>query len=143
MGTRWRLWMLGLLAVVAAIFGVDWMRSTAQLDDILIETWVDPPSVVADGLSSTSITVRVTERGQPREHDLLQIWLGTGAGRLVPNWVFTDEKGMAVIEFTPNRYNPYDPQDELEIHIRDTSIGRLIEVGKQAMLYVPLGKPEE
>jgi hypothetical protein len=130
-------------AVVAAILAVDWMAATVHLNDILIETSVDPPSVVADGISRTRITVRVTENGQPRAHDLLQIFLAAGAGRVLPGWTYTDKEGMAMIEFTPNQYSEYDPQSGAELEIVDISIGRLIEMGKRKVINIPMLKPEE
>jgi len=140
---RTRLWILGLLAVVVMVLAVDRMAAAVRLNNILIETSVDPPSVVADGISRTRITVRVTENGQPRAHDLLQIFLVAGSGRVLPGWVNTDNEGMAVIEFTPNQYSVYDPVDGAELKILDMNIGRLIEVGKSKVINIPLLKPEE
>jgi len=138
-----RAWLLVFLALVGLIFVVDWTRSTAQLNNILIETTVDPSSVVADGLSRTRITIRVTEKGQPRVGDLVQIFLITGSGRILPGWVYTDKDGMIVTEFTPNPYSIYDPVDGAELKILDISIGRIIEVGKSKVINIPMLKPTQ
>ena len=143
MTVRYRVWVLCLIAALAAILIVDWGLATARLDDIIIESWVDPPSVVADGKSSTIITIRVTENGEPRARDLVQLWLGRGGGILTPMWVFTDENGMAEIEYRPNPYSSYDPQEGAEVQIKDISIGRLAEVGKRHQVEIPLLKPED
>jgi len=136
-----RMWILIVVLVVVAVFTVDWMISYSRLDDVYMEASIDPPSVVADGKSSAFITVRVTENGEPLVHHLLQAWLGTGAGQLEPKWSYTDEDGMTVIKYSPNRYSPYDPQDQVELHVKDLSVGRLIEAGKELVVIVPQTKP--
>jgi hypothetical protein len=143
MPRQWKIWIMGVVAFVLAVHGTDWMLATARLDDVVIETSLDPPSVVADGKSSVVLTVRVTERGQPRAGDLVQSWLDTGSGHLVPQWVYTDDNGTAKINLTPNAMTRYEVQDRAEIHVRDVSIGRLIEVGKDTVVVVPLAGPEE
>jgi hypothetical protein len=143
MSGRLHLWILAVVLVIMAIYGTDWVLAIARLDGILIETTLDPPTVVADGKSSITLTVRVTEQGQPRAHDLLQSWLDTGSGLLIPDWTYTDENGVAQITYSPNPLTQYDVQDKAEIHVRDISIGRLIEVGKDIVVEVPLVEPEE
>ncbi len=134
-------WLFVILALIAAILAVDVVRSTAQLDHIQIDATVDPSSVVADGLSKTTITVRVTEDGKPRVGDMLQIFLITGSGRVLPGWARTDNAGMVVTEFTPNPYSPYDPVDGAELQISDVSIGRLVEVRKDKVVLIPMIEP--
>jgi hypothetical protein len=128
---------------ILAVYGGDWALAQARLDDIRIETALEPPAVVADGQSSIVLTVRVTERGEPRANDLVQSWLAVGSGLLIPEWVYTDENGVAKITYSPNPLTVYDVQDKAEIHVRDVSIGRLIEVGKDIVVEVPLLPPEE
>ena len=65
-----------------------------------------------------------------------------GGGLLVPQWIYTDENGRAEIEYTPNPATPYDLEQGVLIHVLDTSIGRLIEVGKEVVVEVPLIAPE-
>jgi len=139
----WKLWVLGVLALAGVILGVDYRLAVARLDSVVIATSIEPPQAVADGHSSVVITFRVTEDGDPRGNDLVQAWLGRGAGLLTPNWIVTDERGMARITYTPNPYSPYDPQDAAEIHISDTSIGRLVEVEKLHVARVPLIDPDQ
>jgi hypothetical protein len=138
---KFRGWLLSLLALAVVILVADWITSTARLNNFLVETTVNPPSVVADGLSKSQITIRITENGQPRVGDLVQIFLITGSGRILPGWANTDKEGMIVTEFTPNPYSPYDPVDGAEIKILDISIGRLVEVGKSKVINIPMLKP--
>jgi hypothetical protein len=129
------------MALIVAVLGADYALATAQLDDVVIETSLDPPRVAADGRNSVVITVRITQNGRPRANDLVQAWIGSGSGLLIPNWVITDEHGTARITYTPNPYSPYDPQEAAEIRMMDTSIGRLVEVSKRHTVRVPLLEP--
>lgn len=143
MSGRPHLWIVGVALIVVMIYGTDWAISTARLDRIFIEATLEPSSVAADGKSSIVLTVQVTEHGQPRVNDLLQSWLDTGSGLLIPEWVYTDENGIAQITYTPNPLTKYDLQDKSEIHVRVITIGRLIEVGKDIVVEVPLTPAEE
>jgi len=138
---RWRSWVLALVGIIALILAVDWTMAKARVRGISIEASLEPESVVADGKSTTVISVCVTENGEPRAHDLLQAWLATGSGQVLPAWMYTDEEGKAVIKVTPNRYTPYDPQDKLELVILDTSIGNLVEVGARKTVDIFVSKP--
>lgn len=140
---NWRFLIILVLAIVIAILTVDWAIAKARLPDIAIDITLETPEVVADGVDIATFVVRVTENDQPRTGDLLQIWLVKGTGQLIPKWAFTDEMGESMVTFTPAPYNRYDPQDVVEIAIMDTSIGRLIEVGKNASIEIPLVIPEE
>lgn len=73
---------------------------------------------------------------------LFSFWLRKGGGLLTPNWVYTDENGMFIVTYTPNPYSRYDPQDGAEIAVLDTSIGRLVEVGKQSAVIIGLANTE-
>jgi hypothetical protein len=138
---RWRLWIVAVLIIIVVLFAIDWIAATAQLQNITIEATFDPPQVIADGRSKSVLTVRITENGKPRAGDLVQLWLGSGSGLLIPNWVFTDESGVALVTYTPNPYSAYDPQDGAQINISDTGIGRLIEVSKRQTIDIKLIKP--
>ena len=131
-----------VISLLAAPFAIDWARARVRLDSISIEAQLDPPSVVADGKSTTVITVWVTENGRPRAGDLLQSWIETGSGLLIPTWTYTDEQGRAELTYTPNAYSPYEPDEGTQIHVMDTSIGRLVEVGKHFVIQVPTEKPD-
>ncbi len=135
-------WSLAVLALFLLIFGVDWLIAQSRLSGINIEILAEPAAVVANGKDSTNLTVRITENGQPRVNDLVQLWLRKGGGLLTPNWVYTDENGMFIVTYTPNPYSRYDPQDGAEIAVLDTSIGRLVEVGKQSAVIIGLLRPE-
>jgi len=138
---NWRFATLIFAAIVVAILTVDWALAQARLTGITIETELETPEVIADGNDTARFIVRVTENGQPRDHDLLQIWIVKGTGQLIPKWVFTDDQGEATVTFTPAPFNRYDPQDVVEIAIMDTNIGRLIEVGKNTSIEIPLVIP--
>jgi len=138
-----RSWLLTVLAIIAVILAGDWIISTAHLNQIEVEATADPPSLVSDGLQKTSITIRITENGKPRVGDLVNIFLITGSGRILPGWAYTDSEGMIVTEFTPNVYTPYDPVEGAEINILDISIGQLVEVGKSKVINIPLIKPTQ
>ncbi|MGQ9682421.1 MAG: hypothetical protein ACUVX9_07790 [Anaerolineae bacterium] len=125
----------------AAGLCLDWLQARFRLDDITIEGWLDPPEVTADGKDSTVLTVRVTERGQPRARVLLQSWLQSGNGLLIPEWVYTDESGIAQITYTPNPMTPYDIEQDTIIHLIDTHVGRIIEVDKHFIIEVPVKAP--
>lgn len=137
------MWVLGILAVLLVPFGIDWTLATARLDAVMIETSLDPLSVIADGKHGITVTVRVTEKGRPRGGDLLQSWVQTGSGLLIPEWTYTDDEGVAEITFAPSPLTQYDLQDRAEITVRDLGIGRLIEVGKEILVKIPLVAPEE
>ena len=83
---------VGLL--LAAITG-DYAQAQARLPNISIAGQFDQPKAIADGKSSMVLTVRVTENGQPRGNALLQAWLESGGGLLIPEWTHTDEDGRA------------------------------------------------
>ena len=137
------IWVLGIVAVFVLIFGVDWLIAQSRLGGIAIDIVADPTEVVANGRDRSTVTIRITENGQPRADDLVQLWLSKGGGLLTPNWVYTDENGGITVTYTPNPYSRYDPQDGAQIVVLDTSIGRLIEVGKQSAVTIGLVKPEE
>lgn len=140
---RLRLSLLVLMTLMLLACGADWAVARSRLGMVLLETVLEPASVVADGKSTIVLTVRVTERGRPRAGDLLQAWLDVGSGLLKPTWVYTDQDGIARISFTPNAMTPYEVQDRAQIHVRDTTIGWLIEVGKDVTVTVPLILPVE
>lgn len=140
---KWRLYILGIVALLLVIGGADWMLANARLDDVVIDTQLDPPEVVADGQSTITISMRVTENGKPHAQALLQLWIDSGSGFLVPTWVITDDDGVAQSTFTPNVASPYDPHDEARIYVMDTSVGRIVEVGKRQLVHVPLVMPHE
>jgi len=138
-----RLWVTtAILAVLILPLAVDGAIARRRLDHVSIETSLDPPSVVADGKSEAILTIRVVERGRPRSHDLLQLWLETGSGLLRPEWVFTDDNGIAEVKYTSNPASPYDVADAVQIHIADISIGKLLEVRKHKVVTVPLVTPK-
>lgn len=138
-----RVWLLGIVGLVVLVFGTDWVLARSRLDSIQIEIHAEPERVVANGTDKATITIRITEDGQPRVGDLMQLWLQEGSGQLSPMWVYTDADGVIVVTYTPNPYSRYSPQDGAEIAVMDTSIGRLIEVGKRSSVVIPLDKPED
>jgi len=143
MPREWRPWFVGVVAFILVVCGADWVWASARLNDVVIDASLDKTSIVADGKDSVVLTIRVTENGEPRAGDLVQSWIDVGSGFLVPQWVYTDDNGVAHIKFTPNAMTQYEVQDRAEIHIRDINIGRLIEVGKDIVVVVPLAVPEE
>ncbi|MCC6801401.1 MAG: hypothetical protein IT319_00850, partial [Anaerolineae bacterium] len=134
---------LSAVGIFILVFGGDWAVARSRLDNIVIEIQVEPESVIANGKNSSTLTIRITEGGQPRVNDLVQLWLSKGGGLLTPNWVYTDADGSVIVTYTPNPYSRYDPQNGAEIAVLDTSIGRLIEVGKQSSVLIPLIQPDE
>lgn len=137
-------WIYIVLVVVALIpFGVDWTLATARLPNIDMQVSLSAPQVTADGKDSVQITVRITENGAARVNDTLQTWIDVGGGLLLPQWIFTDEHGEAVVKFSPNPQTKYDVVETAVLHIRDTSIGHLIEVSKDVTVEVPLIAPTE
>lgn len=138
-----RFWFILVVGVIGAILAVDWMIGTARVARVQMEISAFPDTVLADGKNQTILTIQVTENGQPRSNDLIQLWLDKGSGLVIPNWVFTDENGVAKVTFTPNPYSPYDPVDGAIISVMNTSIGRLVEVDKTQQVIVNLKSPEE
>jgi hypothetical protein len=138
----WRFWILLVLAVIVGVFAFDWMLASARLNNITVDVKLETPSVIADGNHTATFVVQFIENGKPRAKDLVQLWLVKGSGQLVPQWAFLDEQGMARISFTPVPYNRYDPQDSVLINFKDTSVGRLIEVGKEGNVTIPLVVPK-
>ena len=140
---HWRLLFLGILGAILAIASADWAVSTVRLTDVVIESHLDPPEVLADGRSSTTITLHITDKGRPRAGDLVQLWIDSGSGLVIPDWVITDEHGIARTQFSPNAASIYDPHDEARIYAMDIDIGRVIEVGKRHLVVVPLIAPKD
>jgi uncharacterized protein (DUF58 family) len=138
----WRLWILVILAVIVGVFALDYMIASARLNGITVTTTLETPNVIADGQHTATFVVQFTENGEPRANDLVQLWLVKGSGQLVPQWAFLDDQGKARISFTPVPYNRYDPQDHVQINFKDTTIGRLIEVGKESSVSIPLIVPD-
>ena len=94
------IWVLGIVAVFVLIFGVDWLIAQSRLGGIAIDIVADPTEVVANGSDKSTVTIRITENGQPRADDLVQLWLSKGGGLLTPNWVYTDENGGITVTYT-------------------------------------------
>jgi hypothetical protein len=138
MGQRWRFWVLIGLLIVVAVFVGDWVVAQVRLGHMQIDARAEPPVVVADGKNATTLAIAVTEDGQPCVNYLLQLYFSTGAGLLVPSWVYTDDKGTARVVYTPNPYSPYDANDTVLINVMDTSVGRLIEVDKRQEVNITL-----
>ena len=136
-----RLIALVVIGLLIGCVGIDVLRARNRLSRISIEGQLDPPKVVADGKHTTVLTVRVSENGQPRRNVLLQAWLETGGGLLIPEWVYTDDDGQARISYTPSAASVYDVGQAASLHVMDTSVGRLIEVPKHYTLEVPLEIP--
>jgi hypothetical protein len=128
--------------VLLVPFGIDWVTASSRLSHIDSSVTLNPPAVVADGKSTIVVTVRFSEDGKPRANDVLQIWLDVGGG-VLPQWVITNQDGVATIKFSPNPLTQYDVQDHAEMHIMNTSIGRLIEVNKDIVVRIPLTKPTD
>ena len=139
----WREWALAVVAVCLLALVVDWVWASAQIGSVRMDASPMTASVTADSKSSIRITVRITQHGRPRSHDLLQSWIDVGSGLLLPMWVYTDENGLAEFVYTPNAVTPYDVQDHAVIHVRDVSIGRLVEVSKDLQITIQLLPPED
>jgi hypothetical protein len=136
------IWFTLISLVILGPLAFDWLTAQARLDRVTFDYTLSPAQVVADGKSSTTITLRVTEDGQPRANDMFQIWFEVGGGLLTPDTAFTDSNGLIKITYRPNPANPYDPTDFTQIAVMDASIGRLIEVRKQQSIKIPLVIPQ-
>ena len=101
-----------------------------------------PESVIADGNHSAVFEVSVTTDSKVRSGDLMQCWIVKGEGKLRPQWFFLDENGEAQITFIPNALTRYS-DNPAELAIRDTSIGRIIETGKEVIITVDLLEAEK
>jgi hypothetical protein len=134
---RW-FWFLGAIVILAVPLLIDYALAQARVDQVHFDYTIDPPKVLADGKSAATITLRVTEYGQPRVHDLFQIWFESGGGMLTPDTAFTDAQGIITITFRPNPASPYTPSDFAQIAVMDASIGRLVEVRRQESIQIPL-----
>lgn len=138
-----RIWVFIALLVMVGVFGTDWLISKNRLSHIRVQYELSNPSVMADGKSTLDFQVTFTEDGKPRVGDLCQLWIDVGGGVVQPEWVYTDENGQVQITYRPNSLSRYEVQDKAVIHIRDIGVGRLIEVGKDVVLTIPLETPEE
>lgn len=136
------LWRIAIVLAILTPFVVDWMMAKARLPQFTVQTSLDKPSVVADGKSKVTITINVMQDGAPRVNDLVQAWISEGSGLLRPQWVYTDEQGNAQMTFEPNALSPYDNQEKAVIQMADISVGKLIEVRKEAAVEIPLELPE-
>jgi hypothetical protein len=138
---RW-LWGGALVLAIVTPFFVDWLVAQSRLPHIVVQSSLDKPSVVADGKSKITITIQVSQDGRPRGNDLVQSWIGEGSGLLRPQWVYTDEQGNARMTFEPNALSPYDNQEQAVIQLANVSVGKLVEVRKEASVTIPLEQPE-
>ncbi|MHB1296174.1 MAG: Ig-like domain-containing protein [Anaerolineae bacterium] len=138
-----RMIFLGALVLVSGILARDWLASKARLDDISIEGYLDPPVVVADGKQSSVLTVQILQDGEPRVGDLVQSFLESGSGLLIPEWAYTDENGRVSLTYSPNPLTPYDLAQKTIIRVTDMSIGQLVEVGKDWSIEVGLEAPPD
>ena len=136
-----RLVALAVVGLFLAAIGGDWVQAQARLPNISITGQLDQPKVIADGKSSILLNVRVTENGQPRANALLQAWLESGGGLLIPEWIYTDEDGRAEYTYTPNAAGPYDLQEATIAHVIDIGLGRLFEVDKHYRVEIPVEAP--
>jgi hypothetical protein len=138
---KFRLWFLAVLTMVLLVLFIDWASANSQMNKINMDISVDSPEVIADGKNSVNLTILVTEEGRPRVNDLIQCYLKSGSGLLIPQWAFTDEDGKAQVVYTPTPFSPYDPIDFVVIVVMDTSIGRIVEVDKVQTVNVKLKAP--
>ncbi len=90
-----RFWFILVVGIIAAILAGDWLLSTARISRVQMDITASPDTVIANGKTHTILTIQVTENGQPRANDLIQLWLDKGSGLVIHNWVFTDENGVA------------------------------------------------
>lgn len=120
---------IGVMMLVIVILGGDWFVSQARLGHIAIDGYLDPPTVVADGKQSTVLTVQILEDGEPRVGDLVQSFLESGNGLLIPEWAYSDENGCVYITFWPTPLTQYDTAQQTVIRVTDVGIGRIVEVG--------------
>ena len=135
---RGRTILLVVVLVVAAILTGDWLVSLARLDEVTIDGYLDPPTVVADGKQSTVLTVQILEKGSPRVGDLVQSFVERGNGLLLPEWAYTDENGQVNLTFAPTPLTQYDLIEQPVIRVTDVSVGRIVEVGKSWAIDVAL-----
>ena len=135
-------WIILISLIILGPLAFDWLTAQAQVDRVKFDYTLSPARVVADGKSSTTLILRVTQDGQPRANDMLQIWFEVGGGMVTPDTAFTDSNGQITITYRPNPANAYDPTDFTQIAIMDASIGRLIEVRKQESIKIPLVMPQ-
>jgi len=135
-------WIILISLIILGPLAFDWLNAHAQVDRVKFDYTLSPAQVVADGKSSTTVTLRVTQDGKPRANDMLQIWFEVGGGMVTPDTAFTDSNGQITITYRPNPANAYDPTDFTQIAIMDASIGRLIEVRKQESIKIPLIMPQ-
>jgi hypothetical protein len=142
MSSRWKGRFRGIVLVIILALAGDWGLSTVQSAQVHIDLSLSPPRVLADGKHKTILTIQITESGQPRVHDLLQIWLASGGGVLLPQWAYTDRTGKARVVYQPNPASPYDLQTDTTLTVEDTSLGRLVEVTKQGHVHVALIAPK-
>lgn len=140
---HWALWFRGIMVVIVLLLAGDWGLSTVRSDQVHMALSLSPPRVVADGKHKTVLTIQITETGRPRVHDLLQIWLASGGGVLLPQWVYTDRTGQARVVYQPNPASPYDLQTDTTLTVQDNSLGHLIEVTKQAHVRIVLIAPKQ
>ena len=129
--------------IIAAILAGDWFASQSRLRHITIDGYLDPPTVVADGQQSTVLTVEILENGQPRVGDLVQSFLESGNGLLIPEWAYTDENGRIYVTFSPTPLTQYDLAQRTVIRVTDIGIGRLVEAGTTWAIEVGLEAPTD
>ena len=132
---------MAAVGLLLAAIAVDYGQARARLPNISISGAFDQPKVIADGKSSITLTVRVTENDRPRANVLLQAWLETGGGLLIPEWNYTDDEGYAEYTYTPNAAGPYDLQEDTIAHVIDINVGRIFEVDKHYRIQIPVEAP--
>jgi hypothetical protein len=132
-----------VVVLIAAVFAADGLVSRARLANVVIEGRMDPPTLVADGRNTGVLTLHITEGGRARVGDLIQCFLQEGNGLLIPQWSYSDANGETRINLTPNALTEYDIATGTLIHCVDTSIGRIVEAGKEFTIPVEVEAPSE
>ena len=129
------------VALVLAVLGGSWAFDAIGAGGVVMSTTVNPPRVVADGVSKTVLTIQVRgPSGAPRQGDTVEA-INLGPGLLDRSRALTDAKGEARFEFVAARSSKYRPAKPVPVQFSNVSLGKLIEVQKSVVTTVDVVAP--
>jgi len=129
--TRGRAILLGVVGVLALLYGVSWLSDSAHASAVHITARLTTRLLPADGQSAGTFVVRVTEPGgAPRAGDTIEILNLTSRGTFDRTRAMTDWRGQAAFTYTTSMYNAYQGAGPVAVQVTDISLGTLIEIDK-------------
>jgi hypothetical protein len=135
--TRAQAILLGVVCVVVLVYGASWLSDSAHASTVRITARTTPPLLPADGQSTGTFAVRVTDSGgAPRVGDTIEVLNLTSRGAFDRTRATTDRRGQVSFTYTTSMYNVYQGAGPVGVQVTDTSLGQLIEIDKSITAYI-------